>query len=503
MPGQEAMKTISEYYSVSCRPFDTQGDGALLSAVRREHFLGGKTVGGSVHAVESGREVHARYRVGRGCFRWRKASGHLVLQESFPLPDGNYRVVSHDPAGKLISSATFDRSLRWLQTAYFNGDPSRPSAVLFRREQSLSLLEYDPLSERYDRQELFPCRFEPGTAAQSYIDGKAGEPRVLAQTDAGFLCFCTREECARRLSLYRELEQSGDSLTPDWPGSAESGSLDFQVIANDASSLRAAAFRQAAQAAQAARAAAAAKKSAAASLPGPSVPAPAPDAGDYAADHEIFLSVSPEPQEQRVAKASAPVSGKYAVAAKGLSGGIVHAAALEKSAASPMEPEPASLIPAKRIVVSSMESYQYFGKLLDGLREGRGRTQMQSGHTAYEGEYHADMRDGFGVYYYKSGKICYAGGWKRNLRDGMGVAFGSRDGSIFVGHWENGVATGGGSAFNMEGSLIYTGGWKNGRRHGHGTEYSGGKIVRVGEWEDDRFCSGYSLVGGTPEESSL
>ena len=62
---------------------------------------------------------------------------------------------------------------------------------------------------------------------------------------------------------------------------------------------------------------------------------------------------------------------------------------------------------AKRIVISAEESYTYFGKVIDGLRQGRGRTQMQNGCTAYEGDYLDDKRDGFGAYYYKSGKICY------------------------------------------------------------------------------------------------
>ncbi len=156
---------------------------------------------------------------------------------------------------------------------------------------------------------------------------------------------------------------------------------------------------------------------------------------------------------------------------------------------------PAPLIPAKRIVVSSMESYLYFGKLLEGLREGRGRTSAPDGRTAYEGGYRSDMRDGFGVYYYKSGELCYAGGWKRNLRDGLGVAFGAKDGSIFVGNWKNGAATGPGSEFDMSGSLTYTGGWKDGRRHGYGTEYRRGRVWRSGVWQDDVFCSNEAPSG--------
>ena len=164
-----------------------------------------------------------------------------------------------------------------------------------------------------------------------------------------------------------------------------------------------------------------------------------------------------------------------------------------------VQAQPAALIPAKRIVVSSMESYLYFGRLINGLREGRGRTQSADGKTAYEGGYRADLREGFGVYYYKSGRLCYAGGWKRNLRDGMGVAFGSRDGSIFVGRWKDGVATGRGSAFDMDGNLTYTGEWKNGRRHGRGTEYRKGRVTRTGLWREDVFVSGYARTDAPPE----
>lgn len=475
MSGQ---KTVSEYYSVSFKPFDAPGDGALLASVRRKYFLGGRTVSGSLHAVESGQEVRARYRVGKGSFRWRKTCGHSTLQESFRLSGGNYRLVSHDLQGRIVSANTFDGSLRWMQTAYYDGDPSKPAAVLTRGEQGVSLLEYDPRAERYVKQELFPCEMEPGTAVQSYIDGTAGEPRVLAQTDAGIFCLCTEKECGLRRSLRERIAKNEDFLTPEWPKEERQAPLDFQVVENDPSALRSAALKKASELKN---------KQAADCLLA---------SGEYAADHEIFLSAAPRQQSEEPTKPVAPVSTKYAVAAKGLSGSVVHAAGLGKISSS----EPGPLIPAKRIVVSSMESYQYFGKLLDGLREGQGRTQMLDGHTAYEGGYREDMRDGFGVYYYKSGKICYVGGWRRNLRNGMGVAFGSKDGSIFVGHWENNVATGSGSAFDLEGNLIYTGGWKNGKRHGHGTEYCGGRIVRVGEWEEDRFCSGYRHVGKSTEE---
>ena len=194
---------------------------------------------------------------------------------------------------------------------------------------------------------------------------------------------------------------------------------------------------------------------------------------------------------------------------------------------------------SKRIVVSEEESYLYFGRLIDGLRQGRGRTEMENGFTAYDGYYRDDKRDGFGAYYYKSGQICYVGDWKENQRDGIGVSYtphgenihvgrwsedkpigtgaifdgdgnlsfagrienGMRqgvgisykeeDGTIFVGKWKDNVPTGKGSEFDGDGNLIYTGMWKDGKRHGFGTEYNKeGKIVFTGEWENDQYLDG-------------
>ena len=308
----------------------------------------------------------------------------------------------------------------------------------------------------------------------------------------------------------------------------------------------------------------------------------------YAADHELFhVDADPEPE---------PTPTKYTVAMKGMDGSLIHneellginepewAAAEPEEQPAPQELQPAqpetaqtdaSLKPqllqselvqadalqdednpfeyikaAKRIVISEQESYLYFGKVIEGLRQGRGRTQMQNGMTAYEGDYRDDKRDGFGTYYYKSGKICYAGEWKDNQRDGVGISFqagdssmhvgrwekdkpvgtGSifdsegnlryagriengakqgvgiayhaEDGSVFVGKWRDNIPTGEGSAFDSEGNLIYTGMWKNGLRHGQGTEYApDGRIIFSGEWHDDAYYKGTFYTYKEPSEN--
>ncbi len=485
---------ISEFYSVYFRPYDAGGDGgSLLDSARREYFARGGTVRGNVRTVENGREVRTRYRIGAGGFRWKKTCGGKTMQEAFSLPGGRYRLVSHGPDGRLLSAAAYDSGLHWIQTAYYDGDPAKPAAVLRRSGEGICCLEYVPESGGYRKTRLLSCPWEPGTAAQSYINGKAGEPRVVARTDAGGFCFCPEKEQKFRQALRKRLNEDPTALTPEWPGETEKTPLDFHVIPNDGAAPVAPVPAKPVPLARPFPT----KEPARVSPPKPgherrdSSGFSGASGADYAADHEIF-TVDASPSGR---------GPKYAVAAKGLSGGVVRAADLKKRKPESAAPPDGKLIPAKRIVVSSMESYLYFGKLLDGLRQGPGRTQMENGHTAYEGGYLDDKREGFGVYYYKSGKICYAGGWKRNLRNGLGVAFGSRDGSIFVGHWKDGAATGMGSEFDMVGNLVYTGGWKDGRRDGLGTEYRSGRVFRTGKWCEDRFCPGYGRLGPEPGDA--
>jgi hypothetical protein len=538
--------SIAEYYIVSYRPYDADGGGtSLLEKAMRAFFADGATCG-TVRSVENGKEIRTRYKLAPKRFRWKKTCGGVTLQEAFAVQGGQFRLVAHDFSGRLLSALTYDAGLRWLRTAYYDGNPAEPAAVLRRGEDGLFLL-----LRGEEEVFLLPCPWEPGTAAQSFVNAREGDPLVVAHTDAGDFCFCSAEERARRIALREE------AVSRTSPAIGEEGgeALEFHVIRNNGEDecIPASGFAAARAAGKDLPAAeAAASPAENESIPVPAAPAggasvpvsPAPQTAVYAADHEITLT----PEEDSAPKSAelkieihaasageagrggpAPASsqhhpsGKYAVAAKGLAGGVRtiggaspqprsgaqqhHSSAAPAKApeapagsaisrpAKPMQAQPEALIPAKRIVVSSMESYLYFGKLLEGLRQGRGRTATPDGRTAYEGNYRDDMRDGFGVYYYKSGALCYAGEWKRNLRDGLGVAFGAKDGSIFVGNWKNGTATGSGSEFDMRGRLTYTGEWKNGRRHGYGTEYRGGRVWRSGVWRDDVFCAELSPSG--------
>lgn len=490
------------FYEVWYRPFDS-GEDSLFGSVLRKFLTEGKTLRGDVRYVESGLQVRVRYKIGRECLQWKKTGGKRTLQEAFRRAGGTFSLLTHGPSGELVSQAVYDGGMRWLRTVYYGSDSPRPAAVLEPDGEGIALLEPEAGADRYRRKLLLPSPYRGGTAVQSYVNSAAGgEPQVCAKTNAGDFCYCVLSERESRLAAFREAEAAGAALKPAWPEEPDA-ELNFAYILNDGS-----------------------REPELPPEPKPIVLpelqpelkpeperadktelCPAAPEKDYAADHEIFtMDVLPaEPAEQpgqnigTEEPAASAVPQKYAVAAKGLSGGIVHADRLRRKTLPEQPPlEDGRLIPAKRIVISEAESYLYFGKIMDGLRQGQGRTQMANGHTAYEGEYRGDRRDGFGVYYYKSGRLCYAGNWKQNLRDGMGVAFGARDGSVFVGHWKNNIPTGRGSAFDMDGNLLYTGEWRDGRRDGEGTEYRQGRVIRAGRWEDDRFCEGFEAVGGPP-----
>ena len=213
MPDVPKKKRISEIYTVSYRPFDGGGEkDALLAAALGEFFASGRAKG-SRRGMEDGQPVRVRYRLAPGCFKWKKTGGRAVLQEAFAV-GGGFRLVTHGPAGELRSAAAFDAGLRWLRTAYYSGDPARPAAVLRRAGGALLLAVRGggaPVR-------LLPCPARPGTAAQSYVNSRAGEPAVLARTDAGTFCFCREEERALRLKILAGLARDPASLTPRWPG---------------------------------------------------------------------------------------------------------------------------------------------------------------------------------------------------------------------------------------------------------------------------------------------
>ena len=112
--------------------------------------------------------------------------------------------------------------------------------------------------------------------------------------------------------------------------------------------------------------------------------------------------------------------------------------------------------PADAIIDSANTKYLYYGDLdNNGNRSGYGRTCIESGRTAYEGEYKDNKRDGKGAYYYKDGTLCYYGEWKNNKREGFGVGVSSFDKSVHVGKFVENKPVDDGVRFNKDGEVSF------------------------------------------------
>ncbi len=108
------------------------------------------------------------------------------------------------------------------------------------------------------------------------------------------------------------------------------------------------------------------------------------------------------------------------------------------------------------IIESNGASYFYYGETDEnGNRSGRGKTLMDDGKTAYEGEYLDDSRHGKGAFYYKDGSLCYWGNWNKNLRHGFGLGVSSETGVVHIGNWNQNKPDGVGVRFDSNGKFMY------------------------------------------------
>ncbi|ARP51012.1 hypothetical protein B6259_09090 [Ruminococcaceae bacterium CPB6] len=444
------------FYAITSRSLQ-EDDRRLLAQVRRTYFEeNGAWQQGRVDSDTFGMDDTARYRMTRHSMKWELTAGGQVLQRAVPTENGGYAILTRDEAGDLREKADFDRDHRWVRSSFFHGNPKRPELMLEpEKGDTMLCLRYDDRLHKYRRSYLVACLAEQTDSDRVQMDSEAGAPDILADTSDGMLYYCTPEE---RNARQAAADKHGESGPSEWNAAPEAP-IDFQFIRNEHVLDETTAPQLDLEVE---------------SEDGPLLLEMADAAPPALEDCIIDTQVPDEPAVIEEDVVPVPV--------------VFRPPAQPEPAPAAPEPELAdSLRPARRIVVSNKEIYLYFGPLRDGRRQGQGRTQMQNGHTAYEGGFSGDKREGFGTYYYKSGHLCYAGNWHQNQRSGLGVSFSARDGSLFVGSWENNTPTGRGAAFNRDGSLSYYGMWLDGLRDGRGIEYYGGSVLYEGQWRQDCY----------------
>lgn len=485
-----------------------------LAAARKKFFTGRKkTVRVGKAEIVKGFDGKLHGKLSKQNAYWKKSAGKVVLEESFDVKTG-YIIVRRDFRDVIVSRTFFSKNHLWLKSEYY--DPREPACaqVIFKPMDTSELVErFDWSTElnRYRATELHPLPYLPGTAEQSLLNARFGEPGLVISTGEGEFCYCAKKEAQARKRVWEEIKNGTIVLMPAWEVkdgalAGEEGEEETRVTFTSLEEYAKIGPGQE-------------------TLPD----APAPSGPPEPQETEEFTPVS-EPESTAEKEHDSPEDQQILAAARKA------AAQSPGHQDKPREETPPSKETAMDATPSGMG---YRGTVRDGKITGRGRTEQNNGLTAYEGDYLDGRRDGFGSYYYKDGSLCYAGFWKGDKRDGLGVSFrdsdhavhiskwengqpgtfvslfdkdgslryGGRiengkkegagvsfsqsDGTIFVGKWENGKPTGLGSSFDRDGNLLYYGGWKDGKRSGHGTEFDGsGGIVYDGEWKDGKYYNG-------------
>lgn len=507
----------------------------LLFELRRAYFEGGQRQKNKVMREYNGVDYRYSYVLETGSpLKWKKMSGHRLVEKSVPMDDGSYRIVTQDENRRMVKCTYFDMGHCWLKTEYFLPEERKLAASLAPLEDGsvLELKDFLRSGEGENACVLYPCEIPQDLTELNLLNSSAGIPDVLCKTNLGDFYFVKKEERERRKKVLEAIRSGNCAprplLIPErqeelMENREHEGGFTVHVDPpaplpeeKELQELRAGVketIRRYDEAVQL----------------GDDVSNGAPVQEEH---DSVFSSVEPEggdetteatvplilgQQEKTGARrynvfvqpmvknpygstslqeetASQPVlqavesnnerAEKYSDALDSVYGQSPY---VMKSVCSGAVNGCPYLAQGKMTIrVSDEESYYYFGEVIDNLREGRGRTAMQNGMTAYEGGYEGDRREGFGTYYYKSGKLCYAGQWHRNQRHGMGVSFRPNDGTVHVGTWKEDVPVGMGSRFDGEGNLLFAGRWENGLRQGAGISYHAkdGRIL-VGQWKDD------------------
>lgn len=515
-----------------------------LAAVRKKFFAGKrKAVRAGKAELQHVFDGKLSGKISRRHLYWKKTSGKLVLEEAFDQPNG-YVVVKKDFRGVTVSRTFFDKEHVWLKSEYFEPWNAARAQVIFKPQPTADLVErfdWDNERQRYQATELHPLPYLHGTAEQSVLTARFGEPTLILSTGEGEFCYCPKKEAQERIKAWEEMKNGTIVLMPAWE--VKDGALAGEEEPPADTNLSFTSLEEYAKVEPGQPEEAFAPASQVTAPPMSTDTAeftlPIGEPASAEPEAEPARAEGPEPpfkQEEKEPE-DRPLSEEEMIlqAAR-------KAAGLDKRPENP-EPEkaepknPASEKPeAEKSAMTAAAAAPAAGVV-----------------AAYHGGYADGRREGFGSYYYKDGTLCYAGGWKNDKKDGLGVSFRSsdhalhisnwkdgtpgdyvtlfdkngnlrysgkmvngkkqgagvtrnlEDGTIFVGKWENGQPTGLGSSFDPEGNLLYYGGWKNGLRDGHGTEFDrSGGIVYDGEWKEGKYHNGilYQKLSSAPEEDT-
>ena len=469
------------FYGVYNTEVEIQDGSDVLCAVRRNYFESGRHQKNRTSLSVGGVVYKTAYQMEDGKpLKWKKMVGSKMTERAIGYADGYY-VETLDLERRPVKKSYFDLHHNWLYSEYFSlADRNSPIWTLIPSTDDDKPVVIRK-SGRGVTDILYPFEQVLDKELTDKLNILCYEPQIYCRTSSGGFYFCTREEAKQRAEAMKKLLEREELLTegssearvePAFEIRTEDECSEPESVLTESSDIQENVYQPGNDMTQDEIKTeeelhedknAEDMQSAQEEQPAEAVTALKNDAEDAESTDESNMYISNTPDADYQSDATDQTSCAY------------------------MQDCPYENT-EKLIIESGGKRYYYFGDITDEKRDGRGRTAMSDGKTAYEGGYSEDKRDGFGVYYFKSGKLCYAGSWKKNRRSGLGVAFSPTDGSAFIGCWEDNSISGVGASFDDNGSLIYAGKTADGQREGAGFTYSAeNDTFFVGKYKDGEF----------------
>ncbi len=190
-----------------------------FSTARKKFFTGGKkTVKVGQKEAIKGFEGKLQGKLARRCLYWKKTANKVNLEEAFGQR-GGFLLVLRDFRNIITARLFFDKDQMWLKSEYYDPWDSRVASVIFKpcgAFDGVERFDYMREQKQYRSTILYPVDYRPGTAEQSLVNSRFGEPELILSTEQGSFCYCPKGEASDREEALKEIQSGSILLTSAW-----------------------------------------------------------------------------------------------------------------------------------------------------------------------------------------------------------------------------------------------------------------------------------------------
>lgn len=510
-----------------------------FAAARKKYFTGGKkAVRVGKNEIVKGFDGKLQGKLTRRSLYWKKSANRVAGSKSLALEEtfeqkGGHVLVTRDFRSVIVSRVFFDRQMIWLRSEYYEPWDAGNARVTFKPSDTADLVErfdWDAEQKRSRSTMLYPVPYLSGTAEQSILNARFGEPQLIVSTGEGDFCYCPEKEADARKRALTDIHDGTIVLMPAWE--VKDGSLAGEE-GEEETAVTFTSLEEYARIEPPKDAERSPEENGAEEGVGEAPEQESRDIFSSSAAVSAEDEFTPSAEEEHTDE---PDDGAILAAARRAVGELPedappsHAAqeprkgeltederilaAAKKAAASPIDGPDSARLEEEATEDRPAPSQEgagpasagqpdagdapsgtvlplgsgYRGTVRNGKLCGRIRTEQQGGLTAYDGEYEDGKRHGFGSSYNKEGTLSYAGHWQNDKKDGLGVSFRDSDHALHIANWKDGKPGGFVSLFDKDGNLRYGGRIEDGKKQGAGVSVNGADgTVFVNKWQDGEF----------------